>query len=324
MEKVAVLLVNYRQWGITRQCLDSLERSRGVEVHPVLVDNGSPGEVPDWVADVPGLRFHRTGSNLGFTGGNNRAFSLIEGSDIPWVFILNNDTTVSPDTIVTLVSFLKADPVVGIVTPPVFYADSPDRVWSAGGRFSPLRMLFRQDLYPCRDDLPGDPVGTDFASGCAMMMSASLFRELGGFREDFFIYYEDGLLCRRVTDSGRRIFLHPGGEVLHYVSVTSGGVLSPFTIYFTHRNRFLSACECLGPFQLAVFSVYYTLVTLMKTALYTLRGNGCLVKWMWLAWLHGIRGRGGGTFPELERTRSGPSPSLEEGSAESVVDRHQG
>ena len=53
MEKIAVLLINYRQWELTRQCLESLERSRGVEVHPVLVDNGSPGDVPDWVAEVP-------------------------------------------------------------------------------------------------------------------------------------------------------------------------------------------------------------------------------------------------------------------------------
>ena len=312
MEKVAVLLVNYRQWELTRQCLESLELSRGVEVHPVLVDNRSPGDVPGWVAEVPGIRFHRAESNLGFTGGNNTAFSLIEGSDIPWIFILNNDTTVTPDTIVTLVSFLKGDAAAGIVTPPVFYADSPDRVWSAGGRFSPLRMLFRQDLYPCRDDLPEEPVGTDFASGCAMMMSASLFSELGGFREDLFIYYEDGLLCRRVTGSGRRIFLHPGGEVLHYVSVTSGGVLSPFSIYFTHRNRFLAARECLGRFQMAVFSVYYTMVTLMKTLLYPLRGHRRLVRWIWMAWLHGLTGRGGGTFPALERTRTGGSPSPEE------------
>jgi GT2 family glycosyltransferase len=303
LEKVAVLLVNYGQWELTRQCLASLAESRGVEVFPVLVDNRSSGDVPDWVAGVPGLLFRRADSNEGFTGGNNAAFRLAESLDAPWTFILNNDTTLSPDTLRILVDFLQANPDVGIVTPPVFFAGLPDTVWSAGGRFSPWRMLFRQDLFPNRGDLPLSPVETDFASGCAMMIRSSLFHELGGFRDGFFIYHEDSLLCRQVSGLNWKIYLHPGGEVLHHVSTTSGGSFSPFAVYFTHRNRFLAARECLNPLHMTVFSFYYTMMTVAKTFLYPLQGRGRLVRWMWKAWLHGVSGRAGGTFPALEATR---------------------
>jgi len=308
VEKVAVLLVNYGQWDLTRRCIASLGASEGVEVHPVLVDNASPGGVPGWVAEVPRLLFERAGSNLGFTGGNNAAFRLAEDLGAPWTFILNNDTTVSPGTIRLLADYLAAHPETGIVTPPVFFAEEPDRTWSAGGRFVPRRMLFRQDLRPMREDLPDAPEETDFASGCAMMIRTSLFRELGGFREGFFIYHEDSLLCRKVSAAGWRIVLHPGGEVMHHVSVSSGGVLSPFSVYFTHRNRLLAARECLGGRDLLLFCVYYSLMTMAKTLLYPLRGRGRLVRWMWLAWLHGVAGREGGTFPALEATRGAPCP----------------
>jgi len=297
LEKVAVLLVNLDQWELTRQCVNSIIRSRDVQVIPMLVDNGSESGVPDWVEKVPGINFCRTGENLGFAGGNNRAFSLFDDKEIPWTFVLNNDTTVTPNTVRLLVEFLQERPDVGIVTPPIFYADRPDLVWSAGGSLSRLRMLFRQDIYPTRNSLPSQPEETGFASGCAMMMRSSLYRQLGGFREDFFLYYEDSLMSLNCLRMGKRIFLHPGGEVLHYVSATAGGRMSPISIYFTHRNRYLLAREELSKVELAAFTSYYLAVSAIKTFIYPVKNGFQLTLWLWKAVQDGLKGRAGG-FPE--------------------------
>lgn len=301
MRKVAVLLVNRGQWELTERCIRSLMRSEGVEVHPMLVDNGSDGDVPDWVERIPRIRFHRAGENLGFAGGNNRAFSLFENGDIPWTFVLNNDTEVSPGSIAGMLDLLISVPEAGIVTPPIFFAAEPERIWSAGGAFSPTRMIFRQE-YSTRGDLPGGAVETDFASGCAMLMSSDLYASLGGFREGFFIYHEDTVLCRECTSRGLMIYLYPDAEVLHHISVTSGGTYSPFTIYFTHRNRYLAARRILPSGQMTVFFLYYSSMTAFKTLLYTLQGRVRLVPWVWRAWFHGLAGREGGLFPALSRT----------------------
>lgn len=297
MEKVAVLLVNLNQWELTRQCIDSILRSRDVQVIPILVDNGSESEEPDWVNEVPSIIFHRTGKNLGFAGGNNRAFSLFDDNEIPWTFVLNNDTTVTPNTVRLLVELLQERPDAGIVTPPIFYTDSPDIVWSAGGDLSRLRMVFRQDMYPTRNSLPAKPLETGFASGCAMMMRSSLYRQLGGFREDFFLYCEDSLMSLNCFRMGKRILLHPGGEVLHNVSATAGGRMSPVSIYFTHRNRYLLAREELSKVELTIFTSYYLAVSVIKTFTYPARNQARLVRWLWKAVLDGFMGRTGG-FPK--------------------------
>lgn len=301
MEDVAVLLINLDQWDLTRQCVESLQRSKGVRVHPMLLDNGSGSPVPDWVAGVPNLRFHRSEENLGFAGGNNRAFRLFDNGEIPWTFVLNNDTTVAPDTLRLLVEALRERPKAGISTPAVFYAERPDLVWSAGGSFRRLRMIFEPRTYPRRGDLPRKPEETGFASGCAMMMASSTYSDLGGFREGFFIYHEDSLMCLRCLRSGMAIVLEPRAEVLHHVSVTTGGVMSPFSIYFTHRNRFMAAAEELSAAELLLFSAYYLSITCAKTVTFPLRGHTRSVRWMWRAALDGVMGREGGIPQGLQR-----------------------
>ncbi|MFO7950015.1 MAG: glycosyltransferase family 2 protein [Candidatus Fermentibacteraceae bacterium] len=301
MDRIAVLLVNLDQWELTRQCLDSLMASRGVSVHPMLVDNGSSTPVPDWVQEYPNLRLMRFPENLGFTGGNNRAFGLFDNDEIPWTFVLNNDTTVEPDTLMLLVDAVREWPDAGISTPAVFYAERPDLVWSAGGTLRRLRMVFHHRTYPDRQSLPERPVETGFASGCAMMMASDTYGRLGGFREGFFIYHEDTLMCLRCLRSGMKIVLEPRAEVLHHVSVTTGGVMSPFSIYFTHRNRFLAAAEELSPAEMGLFAVYYLAVTCLKTLTFPLRGHWRSVRWMWRAALDGIRGIEGGVPAGLRR-----------------------
>ncbi|MEN8207689.1 MAG: glycosyltransferase family 2 protein, partial [Candidatus Fermentibacteria bacterium] len=288
------------QWELTRQCVNSLLLSRNITVMPMLVDNGSESETPDWVEKVPGMRFLRSGENLGFGGGNNKAFSLFDDNEAPWTLVLNNDTTVTPDTLRILVELLRERPSAGIATPAIFYADRPDMVWSAGGNLSKLRMIFHQSMYPTRKSLPDQPKETGFASGCAIMMRTSLYRELCGFREDFFLYHEDSHLCLRCLRMGKSILLQPRGEVFHHVSAAAGGSMSPISIYFTHRNRYLLAREELSPLELAVFTFYYLAVSCVKTFIYPVRKTGRSVPYLWKAVLDGLKGQTGNTLKETD------------------------
>ena len=73
--RIAVILVNYGQWELTRKCIDSLERSLHVDISITLVDNCSPGPVPSWATSRKGLRFKRMQENIGFAGGNNKQYA---------------------------------------------------------------------------------------------------------------------------------------------------------------------------------------------------------------------------------------------------------
>ena len=292
MALAGVLLVNYRQWELTRKCVESLRRSRGVDVTIGLVDNDSPEPVPEWVEQSPDVHFHRSASNLGLTAGNNLAFSLLEPLGTDYTLILNNDTEVFPDTIRLLVEHLEENPERGIAAPAVLYAEHPDLVWSAGGELIRWRMLVRQRHARVRD-LPMEPVEADAVSGCAMLLRTRQLAQAGLQDPGLFVYYEDDDLCFRVRRLGLGIALVPQARVLHHVSVSVGGVLSPMAVYFTHRNRCVVAGRYLRRAELAAFLLYYLSVTAIKTFTYPLRGSAGLVRWMWRATLHGLLGRTG-------------------------------
>ncbi len=292
LRTVGVLLVNYRQWNLTEKCVRSLFASRGVRVLVGLVDNDSRGAVPGWVAETPDLFFSESSENLGLTVGNNMAYEMLSPLSPDFVMILNNDTEVEPDTLARLTGFLDSNPDACVAAPVVTFASRPDRIWSAGGRFSRWRMRLFQ-TYRTLSDLPDEPVRIQQATGCAMMMRWKDYARVGMQDPDLFLYYDDNDLCFKVEQAGGTIYLVPGSVVAHHVSVTVGGVLSPFAIYFTHRNRALVALRYLKPMEKAAFLAYYIGVTLVKTLVYPIRRRGDLVRWMWLGAVHGLSNRSG-------------------------------
>ena len=289
---VGVLLVNYRQWSLTEKCVRSLFASRGVRVLAGLVDNNTPEAVPGWVEKTPGLIFRRNTENLGLTAGNNQAYEMLSPLSPDFVMVLNNDTEVEPDALARLAGFLASNPHACVAAPAVTYASRPDRIWSAGGKFSRWRMRLFQ-VYRTLSDLPDEPVEMKQVTGCAMMMPWKDFARAGMQDPDLFVYYEDTDLCFRVERLGGSIHLVPGSVVFHHVSISVGGVLSPFAIYFTHRNRAVVALRHLRSLERIAFIVYYAAVTLVKTMAYPVRRRSGLVRWMWLGMVHGLTNRPG-------------------------------
>jgi len=288
--RIGVLLVNYRQWDLTRSCIDSLLASDGVDITIGLIDNNSPGGVPEWAENSEKILFHRNDINLGLTAGNNKAFEMVCRKNVEYVLILNNDTEVAPDALKLLAEHLENNPDTGIAAPAIPFAGSPELLWSAGGRFSRWRMSLVQ-IYKSVDDLPALPVEMSQVTGCAIMMRSNDYHRAGLQDPDLFVYNEDTDLCFRVAEMKMKIFLIPDAIVLHHVSVSVGGVYSPFAVYFTHRNRYIVASRYLNTYSFFLFNIYYLFITLYKTLAYPLRKQGCLVYWMWLGFLHGVRNR---------------------------------
>lgn len=293
-------MVNYNQWRLTEICLNSLFRSSNVSLLVGLVDNASREEVPSWIIEHPRIRFHRNSSNAGVIDANIKAYELVK-NDVDFVILLNNDTEVEQDTMSLLVQKLIEDDCAGLITPVVTYFERPDLIWHAGGRFIPWKMD-ALPLYKTVNELPEEPVEVEIVSACAMMMRTEHYARIGYQDPAFFIYHEDAEHSIRTLKMGYRNWLVPAARVIHHVSVTTGGVFSPFAVYFTHRNRFLFAKRNLTFLQMTAFIGYYFFATFAKTLVYPLKKKGELVRWMWLAVFHGVfnkpEKRPSGLFPK--------------------------
>jgi len=298
---VSVLMVVYGRWDLTERCVRSLLGSRGVSVRITLVDNGHPDPAPQWAKGTPGLRYHRSGENLGFAAGMNLAFREARPDGAGLCMVVNNDTVFPPGSLDSITEFMSSRPDAGAAGPPILHAEDPQRVWSAGGFLQPWLMRFDQRRWPTRADLPSQPVEVDMLSGCAMMVRSDILEALGGFREDLFMYYEDADLCRRMSEAGHGVWLVPGEEgVLHHVEASSAA--APWLPqYCSRRNRLIISPAVQTPVQRAFFVLWMWLGTLLKTLASLRPGRVGGIPWLWRAMVHGLAGRGGPPRKTLRR-----------------------
>jgi GT2 family glycosyltransferase len=138
---VVVIVLNWCGEQDTLACIESLEQSTYPAFRILLVDNASPdGSGERLHSRFPKHAYLQTGSNLGYAGGNNRAFdrAIADGAD--YCVVLNNDTVVDRQCIERLVN-TALEHNAALVAPKILYHDAPDVVWFAGGDFSPKRAL---------------------------------------------------------------------------------------------------------------------------------------------------------------------------------------
>lgn len=291
--KVAVIIINYCQWELTKKCIESLDSSEFSDMGIILIDNNSPEEVPQWVGERKDIRFAALEKNIGFAGGNNYGFEMSLEMEAEFTFFLNNDAEVTPDTIAKLVEFLATEQDSGTVAPAVFYASSPEDVWSAGGVFNPWRVFFDQKKYRKRENLPTKPYRVDFVSGCALMIRTELFKKTGGFPDDYFMYYEDAELCRKVLKEGKQINVCPQALVYHQVGASMGGESTTLSIYYSFRNRYRYSRGALSFPRRIWFFFYYSGLCLTRIAFYVKKRRFTFVPVIIRAYLSGLSGEKG-------------------------------
>ena len=196
---------------------------------------GSIGEVP------PGVRVVENELVKGF-GANVNAGAALTASE--FVCSVNPDAIPRDGAIEKLEQFLAEHPRAGIVGPAMVYPDGalqPSRrsfptVAGTLVRRTPLRLLF--DPYKLQrrhynlDDRPTEPVEADWMLGGFLMMRRSMFDELGGFDEGFFLYGEDIDLCYRAARAGWERWYLPGAVVEHeHQAVTDHRLLTRRTLW---------------------------------------------------------------------------------------------
>jgi GT2 family glycosyltransferase len=156
--------------------------------------------------------------NLGFAGGYNAGIQHALAGPATHVFLLNNDTTIEPETIPALL-----DASWDVAVPKILFYDEPRRIWAAGCRWRSLppsvaMIGFRRGDAPAYDF----PRPLDFATGCALMVKRQVLEKLGGFDADFESYMEDYDFCYRVRQAGFTIGYVPRARILHKGSQTLG------------------------------------------------------------------------------------------------------
>lgn len=242
LPKVLVVCLNYRTAEMTlRSVRAALGAMRGLNAELVLVDNASGDgsvevmqqalDTADWARGAP-IRLIASDHNGGFGAGNNIGIQAgwSDGSRPDYVFLLNSDAFPAPDVLRLLVAHMEGAPDCAFTGCYIHGEDGAEHLttfrfptlWSeldAGARLGPINRALRNRVVP-RAMTASGPV--DWLAGAAVMMRDSVLREIGGFDEQFFLYFEETELCLRAARAGYGVHYLREARVMHIGSVSTG------------------------------------------------------------------------------------------------------
>jgi N-acetylglucosaminyl-diphospho-decaprenol L-rhamnosyltransferase len=232
---IAVVIVTYKSAQLTINSVSSLQAERatpGLRIRVIVVDNAS-GDIDaiaravgenDWSSWVTLIAAPMNG---GFAYGNNLGIQrAYEGGRPRYVYLLNPDTEVRRGAVGSLVSFLEAHTEVAIAGSSIENPDGSD--WPIAFRFPTLlsevsgglkmglvtRFLSRWEVAQRMSKTP-QPV--DWICGASMMIRPSLLTAIGGFDENYFLYFEETDFCFRAKQAGYSTWYVPESRIMHIV-----------------------------------------------------------------------------------------------------------
>jgi GT2 family glycosyltransferase len=235
--RVAIVLLNWNSTEDTLACIESIRKLTYETFQVVVVDNQSgTSEYRALRSGCTNELILRQKRNLGFAGGCNVGIRWALQNGFEYVWLLNNDTGVAPESLAELVRAMERDARIGIVGGVMYYWSDPERIQIAGGFIDPetsstgmlgQNELDRGQFWGIRD--------VDYVSGGMLLVRSAAIREVGLLDERFFMYYEDTDWGVRMRKRGWRVVTVPSAKVWHK-DKASAGKKKP---YFLQHGYFL-------------------------------------------------------------------------------------
>lgn len=248
--RVGILVLNYHQPEVTAACIRRLLEREPGSSRILWIENdaartresclralqasGLPwmelapeaGGLPP--AGTIGVLFNA--ENLGYAAGNNVGLRLLHRLEVPYAWVLNNDTELLEGTSGQLVAAAEARPGIGAWGMTI---QEGERRFSGG--------ILTWEGFASTPILGAAPLESDpmaYVSGCALFLPLPWTAQAGFIPEDYFLYYEDIAFNLELRRQGHPPSAVDTVTVRHQGSLASGS-RSPRVEYYTRRNRWV-------------------------------------------------------------------------------------
>lgn len=227
---VGVAIVCHDNLEKMTKAMASLDAAGCPHASILVVDVLSTDGTVEWLRrDYPAVRVIVLDRNDGPSPGRNVG---IRETAQPYVFLMDGDVFVEPNTIQTLRAAMAADPRIKIGSPIVVHANAPDTIQYAEGSLHFICEAINPWMDRPLADRGSDPRDINVAPTCGLLLDRQAAIDVGLFDERYFIGKEDGDFTHRVRLAGYRILELPDALVRHH-SRPRGTWL----FYYQIRNR---------------------------------------------------------------------------------------
>ena len=239
--RIAVVILNWNGRKMLERFLPSVTANTTGDAEVFIADNGSTDDSIEFLREnYPMLKLIQFDKNYGFADGYNKALAQIEAD---YYVLLNDDVEVTPGWTDSVVKMMESDDSIAIAQPKLLMYDQRDTFEYAGGAGGFIDSygypFCRGRIFSTIEKDNGqydDSREIFWASGAAMFVKSSVWKEMGGLDGDFFAHMEEIDFCWRCKNRGYKVVYCPDAVVYH----VGGGTLpksSPFKTQLNFRNN---------------------------------------------------------------------------------------
>jgi hypothetical protein len=270
--KVFIIILNWNGLKDTLECLESVYKLDYQNFEVIVVDNGSTDNSVAVIREnYPEVIMIENKENLGYTGGNNIGMRYASNNGADYVWLLNNDTVVMPDTLSKLIDTAESDPEIGLISPIIYYYDEPEKIQYCGSymdweNYTDITLQHLEALMNITSS------HTFYLWGTALLIKRSVIEKIGYLDQKYFAYHEDWEYCLRALKSGYKSVLEPRGKIYHKGSKSTGGRKIPIQVFLRLRNLYFLWMANLRGYEKIRYLRRYTKFVISYSTL--LRGEG--------------------------------------------------
>ncbi|MCW5520279.1 glycosyltransferase family 2 protein [Aureitalea sp. L0-47] len=220
--KLSVIILNYNVRYFLEQAVKSVKSAiSSLDAEIIVIDNASSDESCAMMEKhFPEVRLIRNTDNVGFSKANNQAVAEAKGE---YVCILNPDTAVTHSIFINAFQYMSKIPDIGILGVRLMDGTGnylPESKRNIPTPFSSLKKLLgigkHENGYYANDLAEGDSGEVAVLPGAFMLLKRTIYYEVGGFDEDYFMYGEDIDFSFKVLKSGYKNHYLGSDGILHY------------------------------------------------------------------------------------------------------------
>lgn len=249
---VSIIIINWNGKKHLEKCLPSIKKQRYKNIELIIVDNASVDDSVFYVKKVfPKAKIIINPTNLGFSEANNIGYKKANGD---YILFLNNDTDVTKDFLIELISNIEKDEKIGGAQSKILFMEKKDTLDSVGAFLTTSGYLYHYGAIKKDSKKYNHKISLYSAKGACMIFKRAVLKkiEVEGkiFDPKYFAYFEETDLCHRVWLAGYKIMYIPSSVIYHKVGGTSTKMVNSFIQFHSFKNRIRSHIKNLGTVNL--------------------------------------------------------------------------
>jgi len=242
---VSIIIINYKQKTLLRDCIKSIFDVIKSYPYEIIIINNSPEENLDSLKlEYPSVKLINS-ENKGFASANNIGAKNSSGE---YLFFLNADTIIKTDFLLNFINSFK-EIEFGVAGLKLYNTDNTFQLsfWKENTFFDELDNKRDEKDFKKRninfineiEYQNSEICEVEWVSGAAMIIQKNVFRNVDGFDERFFLFYEDADLCKRLLSKGLKIYFYPFCKIIHLKGENANKEFANKTYYYSKKSQLI-------------------------------------------------------------------------------------